>query len=363
MSQFTVAQSGGGGGGGITTINTDDGSVTGSAIDLLASTGAQKAGSSVSFIASSATEIDLITTDANLNTLIGEFAGNASLSTAGAGNTGLGYTALFSLTTGAQNVGIGYSALFGITDGGTNIAIGPGALGSAGSSNDNIAIGSQALQGLGALAPGNNNVAIGSNALTVLDTGSDNTAIGSNALSGLNLATSNNIAIGSNSGSSYTNTENSNIIIGNPGTAADVNTTRIGEQGNGAGQQNKCFIAGITGVTVTGTAVLCSTSGQLGTVVSSLRYKENVQEMADDVSILKLKPSEFTYKNDETKTKHYGLIAEEVHEHFPYLCFYNREGLPESVGYHNLPIFLLKEIQRINERVIELENKLKDAKL
>lgn len=362
---------GGGGGGGITTINGDSGSVTGTAVSLLG----QKAGASVSFEDSSATELDLITTDTGLNTLIGQFAGtNVDLSFPG-GNVALGYTALFNLTIGTANVGIGYTSMTDIVDGTGNTSVGFGT-GPTGLSGNNVAIGANALQNAGkisaamsnvgvgfnaltSLRNGHQNIAIGENALGSITTASFNTAVGDNALAALFNTGSGNIAIGSDAGVSYGGGENYNIMLGHQGVPGESNVMRLGTQGSGTFQQNTCFIAGITGSTVTGTAVLCATDGQLGTVVSSLRYKDNIKSIDEDVSVLNLSPVQFNYKTDKDKTKQYGLIAEDVDENFPYLCFYNIEGSPESVKYHELPVFLLKEIQRLNDRVIQLEKKTK----
>ena len=102
-----------------------------------------------------------------------------------------------------------------------------------------------------------------------------------------------------------------------------------------------------------GSAVLCSALGELGTVVSSIKYKENIEDFKENISILNLRPVEFNYKKDKEKQKQYGLIAEEVHHNFPYLCLYNEKNEPESVKYHELPIFLLNEIKKLK---LEIEN-------
>ncbi len=55
-------------------------------------------------------------------------------------------------------------------------------------------------------------------------------------------------------------------MIKNIGTTAESNTIKIGTQGSGSGQQNKCFVAGIVGVTTsnTQTVTINSSTGQLG---------------------------------------------------------------------------------------------------
>src|SRR5256714_5995078 len=91
-------------------------------------------------------------------------------------------------------------------------------------------------------------------------------------------------------------TGNNNIDIGNVGVAGESKTIRIGKSGT----QTRTFIAGISGVTVAGgVGVIVGTNGQLGTVVSSARFKEAIQPM-DKASeaILSLKPVTFRYKHD-----------------------------------------------------------------
>lgn len=198
--------------------------------------------------------------------------------------------------------------------------------------------------------------AFGQGAFASMINGTNHIAIGVNVAINQTGGTDS-IIIGAASGSQYGSTESSNIIISNIGVVSENNTIRIGTTGTGTAQQSRCFLAGVNGVTVTGTAVLCSTAGQLGTIASSERYKENILPIDANVSVLNLRPSQFNYKADETKSPQYGLIAEQVEKDFPYLCFYNDQNQPESVKYHELPTLLLAEIQRLNQRLITLEKK------
>ncbi len=205
------------------------------------------------------------------------------------------------------------------------------------------------------LTTGSQNAGYGLQSLNALQGGSDNTAYGYFSLGSL-VSGSQNTIIGRNAGQAYTTTESNNICIGYlvQGTIGDSNVIRIGNASN-----TTCFITGISGVTVTGTAVLCSAAGQLGTIASSIRYKENIINMPNDISVMNLRPVQFNYKADANKTIQYGLIAEEVDKDFPYLCFY-KDKKPESVKYHELCVFLLAEVQRLSERVkkLELQGKL-----
>lgn len=331
---------------GISTINGDSGSITGSTVTIYANNAGNVNGATVKFV-NSGTASTLNVTDGVANTLMGLNAGNLTLS--GIANTGFGQQALGSLTSGFQNTaqgnaallsmtsgngnsGFGYLAGQGITTGVNNNAFGVGSLSATGSGVNNNAFGALALQ----LCTGSYNLAIGNSSLQALLTGSYNTAIGEQA------------------GVAYNGGEIGNIIIGPgvSGTAGENQTIRVGNT------QSATYIAGISGATVTGTAVLCSASGQLGTVVSSERYKENIVDMPKDVSVMNLRPVRFNYKKDFSpehfQETQYGLIAEEVAKEFPHLCFYKDEK-PESVKYHELCVFLLSELQRLEARVKNLE--------
>lgn len=204
---------------------------------------------------------------------------------------------------------------------------------------------------------GTNNALYGAGAAAAITTGSQNVILGNKAAK--NATTfSYNVIAGYQSGNSYTTNESSNIVISNSGTISDANTIRIGTQGTGNGQQNTTFIAGITGATVTGAAVLCSTAGQLGTISSSVRFKENIKDIGDNSKdIYSLRPVHFNYKKDESKLIHYGLIAEEVRKTFPSLVLYDENGLPSSVAYHELPTLLLNELKKLREEFDELKKR------
>ena len=178
----------------------------------------------------------------------------------------------------------------------------------------------------------------------------------------------NNTIIGSASGGSYVNTEDSNIILGSniTGTATENNVLRIGSgTGTGDNQINKAIVCGINGITVTGSAVLISSSNQLGILLSTMRVKDNIKDMGDHSSrILSLRPVTFTYTVGDDKSTQSGLIAEEVLTVMPELVLNDGEGLPQTVKYHELVPLLLNEIQKavtiiddLVARVAALESK------
>ncbi len=214
-----------------------------------------------------------------LNTFIGQSSGNFTLAGA-AGNVGVGYLTLTSLTTGGSNVAMGIGALNSIDSGNNNVAIGATAMQAGDDASNSVAIGYQALNVLDAA---DDNVAIGSGAMVANIDSPANIAIGFAAINtmttgnGLNIGIGNsvldlldsgqsNIAIGNEAGANYNTTESSNIVIGNQGVNADNNTIRIGTQGTGVGEQDACFIAGIVGVTTSNSQMVTidSTTGELG---------------------------------------------------------------------------------------------------
>jgi hypothetical protein len=200
-------------------------------------------------------------------------------------------------------------------------------------------------------ATGNNNTADGYHTLLTNRSGSNNTAIGSNAL--LNNSTGGtNIALGESAGLNLT-TGNNNIEIGNFGVAGESRKIRIGRQGT----QTGTFIAGISGVTVAnGVGVIIDTNGQLGTVVSSQRFKDAIKPM-DKASeaILALQPVIFRYKHelDPDGIPQFGLVAEEVEKVNPDLVARDEQGKAYTVRYEAVNAMLLNEFLKEHRKVEE----------
>ena len=201
---------------------------------------------------------------------------------------------------------------------------------------------------------GNGNTATGGGALFPNTTGSVNTAIGEGALNS-NTTGSNNIALGSEAGTNLT-TGNNNIDIGNPGRPGESGNIRIGTR------QTKTFIAGISGATVPGgVGVIVDTNGQLGTVVSSERFKTEAKPM-DKASeaILALKPVTFHYKKDldPEGIPQFGLVAEQVEKVNPDLVVRDAEGKVYSVRYDAVNAMLLNEFLKEHQTVQELKKQV-----
>ena len=167
--------------------------------------------------------LEIYNTGGNYNTFAGESAG--ILNTTGSQNTFTGGGAGYGNTTGSDNTFYGYEA-------GVN----------SGNGNNNTFSGWWA----GYYATGSSNTFYGAYAGVLSETG------------------------------------NNNNYIGNEGSETESNTIRIGGSlGLGYGEQTAADIAGIYGSSVggSGIAVYVDSNGQLGTVVSSRRFKEQIADM------------------------------------------------------------------------------------
>ncbi len=280
----------------------------------------------------------------NLNTAVGAIALNANTAS---DNTAVGYTALAANTIGFANTSIGGTSLSQNISGNYNSVCGEEALKLNSTGSKNSVLGSLAL--LNNLA-GDENTAVGYQALFGC-TGSGNTALGTNA--GLNLTTGNN-----------------NIAIGNLGVAADAATIRIGTNGT----HTKNFIAGINGVTVAGSVpVLINPLGQLGTILSSRKFKKDIKDMGDvSNDIYRLRPVTFHYKEEFANgdnSLQYGLIAEETAAVNPDLIATDKDGVINTVRYQLLTPLMLNELLKEhalnlkqNETIASLQAELKKIK-
>jgi hypothetical protein len=282
------------------------------------------------------------------NTAFGNWALYSS--TTGAANTAFGSFTLFS-NTGSENSAFGSGALGANTTGGFNSAFAGGALQSNTTGGANSAFGTGAL---GANTTGGSNSAFGQ-ATLLKSTGDGNTAFGESALGGL-VSGNNNIAIGMNAGGSFTGSESNNIDVGNQGTIGESNAIHIGD----VTTQTAAFIAGINGATSpNGVVVFVNSNGQLGTLLSSRRYKQQIADLDGESDVLmKLRPVAFYYKPelDSSHTRQYGLVAEEVAQIAPGLVVFDRDGKPQTVRYHFVNAMLLNEVQK-QKKLIEAQQK------
>jgi len=303
------------------------------------------------------------------NTSLGTGALDSGAATTG--NTAVGFDALFaddaggfntavgvdslSFNVGAGNTALGAGALFNSTTGQTNAAVGANTLSNNASGSNNTAVGASAMLDNGS---GDDNAAVGFLALELGETGSGNTALGTQAL-GQVVSGSNDVAVGWKAGLSYTAAESNDIVVGNPGSPGDQGVIRIGTHG----VHSTAFIAGIFGSALAnGTEVFVNRKGELGTVVSSARFKEGVAPMGDvSADLMKLRPVTFYYRpgiDDGSRLLQYGLVAEEVARVDPGLVQLDDDGRPLAVRYHFVNAMVLHEVQAQHATIASQQQRL-----
>ena len=264
----------------------------------------------------------------------------------GIDNIAFGNNALFRNIDGNNNSAFGVQALYSNTTGGKNIAVGRSALISNVGGDRNTAVGVEALY---ANTAASDNVAVGHTALSQNVRGGNNTAVGSDAL---RYATGNfNTALGAAAGRGV-RTGSWNIHIGNIGMVDDDGVIRIGM----GSTEKKTFIAGITGVALTGTPVVVDRHGQLGVAPSSECFKHKIKSMdKTSESIFALKPVTFYYKKeiDPEDVPQFGLVAEDVEKVNPDLVVHDKDGKPYSVRYDQVNAMLLNEFLKEHRTVKE----------
>ena len=280
------------------------------------------------------------------NTFVGSNSGNFLMG--GQANSGFGAFTLSTNQNGFYNVALGFATLNTNQNGSVNTAVGSITLVSNSSGDANTAVGFLTMPNN---SSGSGNTAIGIEALFSNSSGDENTVLGAGALDSSTTG-SRNIAIGVDAGSSLV-TGSDNIYIGADGATSESGIIRIGTSST----HTEVLIQGIFGqaTALGGLSVEVDITGKLGTVVSSETRKRNIATMNEESQkIYDLRPVTFSYKSDETNTKQYGLIAEEVAEILPSLIVYDKEGHPYSVRYQVLPVLLLNEIQK-QQTIIEAE--------
>ena len=264
------------------------------------------------------------------------------------GNTFLGDDALIQDTTGLDNTAIGFNALLSNTTGSYNTATGFQTLHSNTTGTFNTATGRDALS---INTTGGDNTAVGVEALISNTTGNSNTAVGVVAL--LNNNGDNNIAVGKSAGANLTTGDN-NVDIGNTGATAESGRIRIGTRGT----HTATFIAGISGVAVTGSQVIVNSNGKLGVTASSERFKDAVKPMDKASEVIhSLRPVTFRYKHelDPDRIPQFGLLAEQVEKVSPDLVARDEQGKPYTVRYEAVNAMLLNEFLKEHRKVERLE--------
>jgi hypothetical protein len=256
-------------------------------------------------------------------------------------NTACGFSALYSNQSGLYNTASGCDALFSDSSGSYNTASGSFALCSNTIGSRNTAIGYLSLASYSGqpLSVTLARRSANESEISINPPNGGNTACGYGALS-RNTNGNLNIALGAEAGINVLSGSD-NVDIGNPGATEDDHIIRIGSG------QLQAFVAGIWGAGIgSGTPVYVNSAGQLGTIPSSARFKEKIQDMGDEsAALLSLRPVTFQYRKalDASGAEQFGLIAEEVSAVDPRLVVRDASNQIYSVRYEAVNAMLLNE--------------------
>jgi len=94
---------------------------------------------------------------------------------------------------------------------------------------------------------------------------------------------------------------------------------------------------------------------------SDVILKENIKDISNDFSlgILRIHPKEYCFKADEKKQIHYGVIAQEMEQHFPELVSLNESNI-RSINYIELIPIMIVRMKAMQEEIDELKKQVKN---
>ena len=186
--------------------------------------------------------------------------------------------------------------------------------------------------------------------------------------------TNNIIGIGNNAAAYLTNSANNGIVIGSSGddpvgAVAYSDFVNIGNKDTSQAfapsvQHNKwvvhydsnynfdinattTFKQALTAETVTANAYIVGSDKNLKNILG--KYTKGLSD------ILKLQPVEFTYKNDEKKKVHVGVIAQDLKKVFPESVIEDKQTGYLNINTDGIFYALLNSVKELNKRNIELE--------
>tara|TARA_R100000655_G_scaffold52746_1_gene90604 strand:- start:416 stop:1927 length:1512 start_codon:yes stop_codon:yes gene_type:complete len=300
--------------------------------------------------------------------------------TEGDDNVAIGTNAGQALTTGSDNLFVGRDCGYGITTGEKNLCIGATSMGNNDTESNNMAIGFSTLNA--AINGGENNVAIGNYAGDAVTSGDSNTIVGWTAGSALTTGSDNTI-IGEQAHSTLT-TGSSCVAVGkgvNVSASGALRQIAIGHNVTTSANDQFRFGYGSSDAVYNQFATNAS-----WTRASDERIKKDIKTNEDcgldfindlrTVTFKRRAPSELPedfkdYDADNHEPKHkeklYGMIAQEVK------AALDKHNITDFGGWHEDELTgqqglsqemfvypLIKAIQELSAKVVELEKKLED---
>ena len=263
-----------------------------------------------------------------------------SASKAGATATSLGYSAN---ATANNSVAIGANTSTGSSSKNNTTVVGYNA-----SASDNNAV----AYGANSKASGNESIALGTSSAAsefrAIALGTNATASGNQSIAiGANTTSAEaaGIAIGSNSQA----LQPYSIAIGYGVVANNQNTIDIGTFYSSSGSTYGTSIINIGSESAT--VVISGTLNQ----ESDIRKKNILGEYKSGLDdIMKIKTYEFTYKDDLTKTKRIGVIAQELQKIFPNAVKTDSKGYL-SIRKEDMFFAVINAIKELNKKYIALK--------
>lgn len=329
--------------------------------------------------------------------------------TTASGNTAVGYQAGYSTTTGANNVFIGGGAGYTATTATISTIVGyqAGYSISAGTASRNTFIGSYAgnsvTTGSGNTFVGGVSTGGGNGAGRYITTGSQNTILGGydGNQNGLDIRTASNRIVISDgdgnprqltNGDGFLKVSNNAVWIGVDSFSHEIMQSRVDSYAlrvgitaaSGGGFPMQLAWVNQTNNNTTDRYLTCSDAtntklqifsngnvqnlnGSYGTI-SDIKNKENIVDATPKLDkLLALKVRNFNLKDDDTKLKQIGFIAQEFEEVFPSMIEEspdldidgNKTGeTTKAIKTTVLVPILVKAIQELNAKVTALEAQL-----
>ena len=200
---------------------------------------------------------------------------------------------------------------------------------------------------------GDRNIVIGSqHAGTSITSGYENVIVGPGAGAAL-ITTGANTMMGYQAGQVSTGSNNV-YIAANGATTTETATIRIGSS-----FQTAAYMTAIDGQTAGGSdAVLVGSNGLLGTAAPSLAgLKNDIKPMASEGRFDKIGIVSFSYKDDASKCKRYGMLVEDLIKLYPECCSV-KDNKPYGVMHHRFIPIMIKEIQELKNEISKLKAKM-----
>lgn len=144
-----------------------------------------------------------------------------------------------------------------------------------------------------------------------------------------------------------------------PGNIIHLNAT--GQATPIARNPSSCFIQPIRSVNFANTLTYNNTTGELGYVVSSQRYKKNIRDFTETSNIYNLVPKIYDFKTPEgidpapSQLNQLSFLAENVYENLPQCAYKNDDGQIENYSDRAIIACLVSELKKLRDRIDVLE--------